>query len=721
MKLNRLNIRRWILVILTLTVFCVFVARLMNIQIVQAEEIRRSLEQGTISTQTVKATRGEIVDRNGLSMVSNSLGYDVVIDKAFFPRTTQNDIILELIRLFEENGESWIDELPVTWEEPFEFLADYEKEAANLKAKLEIQDYSTVEHTMFRLFERYQLEDYEAADARKIAGVRYEMERRGFNNQYPYTFAKDIDISLVLKIKERSHLLSGVDISESALRSFDMGDIAPHIVGRTGRIFEEDWPEYEANKDGDYAMDDIVGLDGVEKAFEDELRGKNGKRIITVDASGQTVEAQDTELPIPGNTIVLTIDSKLQDTAQRALAAQIKNLQESALPGQGKEADVGAVAVIHVKTGQILALATFPSYDQATFSTDYRSLVENEQRPLLNRALNEWYAPGSTFKPVVATAALATGKATEQTVVNCGMVYTRFTDYQPRCLSAHGGISLNRALSVSCNIYFYDVGWNTGIDAIDRYAQMYGLGEPTGIELNEVIGQRSNPQTQLETKGEKWNNGDVLQTSIGQLVQHYSPLQLANYAATIANRGQRMKLTIVKEIQDYAREKTVKPSKPEVAARVDATPETFESVIGGMITASRTGSASAHFGNYPIDVASKTGTPETSIALPNSTFICFAPAQEPEIAIAVVIEKGWHGYTGAPVAKAIMDEYFGIESANPLLPRETEDQPATEQAQGETSGSGESQESGSAEGSEAGSQESSGGGDESADSTTDGG
>lgn len=679
MKLDRQKIHYAILIVLITVIFGIFVARLINIQIVQADDIRERLEVGSTRRQTVKSTRGEIVDRNGKSIVSNTLGYDVVIDKVSFPSSERNEIILRLVELFEQQGAEWNDNLPITRGEPFQFLDGRETEAERLKAHLEVQAWTTAEDTMFHLIERYRLQDYSAEDARRIAGVRYEMERRGFEVNVPYTFANDVDIDLVLKVKERSYQLLGVDVQESARRNYDMGDVAPHLIGRVGQIYAEDLARYT---ELGYAMDDIVGQTGVEAACEENLRGQNGERLIVMDSNWKVVSAEESTPPVPGNTIVLTLDTDLQVLAQKALEAQINYLQNNTASGQGKEADYGAVVAIKCKTGEILAAATYPSYDQNTYLQDYSALAADKGMPLYNRALMGLYAPGSIFKPVVGTAGLSSGTITEQSTVNCTYIYTRFSDYQPKCMFMHGGINLIRALNVSCNIYFYDVGWNTGIEKIDLTAKQYGLGEPTGIELTENIGQRSNPENFEAMKDEKWSDGNVLQSSIGQLVAQYTPLQLANYAATIGNRGTRMKATIIKEVRDYSRKNVIQPFEPVVVDRVDAQPEHFESIVRGMVSASRTGTARATFGAYPLDVASKTGTPEAEML--NSTFIAFAPAENPEIAVAVVIENGYHGYTGAPVARAIFDEYFGYENPNPLVPKEQP--PTDEQRVAEVSG-----------------------------------
>jgi len=455
---------------------------------------------------------------------------------------------------------------------------------------------------------------------------------------------------------------------ETGVRITPNGTLAPHIVGLTGPIYAE---EYDALRDEGYAMDDRLGKSGMEKAFENLLRGESGQREIYI-GSGEAIQTVESVAPVPGYTVKTTLDNNLQLVAQNALERQISYLRQSAPVGQGREADAGAVVVLSVKTGEVLAAATYPSYDLDTYSQEYSKLVADEEglTPLVNRAIQGGYAPGSTFKPVVATTGLTYGVIEESSTVHCARVYTFYSGYQPTCLSAHGSINVVTALSKSCNIFFYDTGRRAGIENIVHVATQMGLGQPTGIEIPEKVGQVSSPEAKEAdpTNPEPWYPGDVLQSSIGQLYNEYTPLQLANYAATIGNRGKRMKVTLIHEVWDYSMENLITPFEPQVAGRVDASPETFEIVVKGMVAASAYGgTASYDFGSYPVTVASKTGTPETN-ALPNSTFICFAPAEDPEIAIAVVIEKGWHGYTGAPVAKEIFNNYFGFDlpgSASP--------------------------------------------------------
>ena len=658
MKPLSMRIRRWIITAIVLAVMTVFIARLMEIQIVDADMYLQKFKDRQVSTQTIKAVRGEIVDNKGNPLAANRMGYDVLIDSAFFPRENErrNEIILGLINLFEDMDQEWIDGLPISTTRPATFSPLADDEIARLRKLITIADFATADDALFWLTARYALEEYSPSDARKIAGVRYEMEQRGFSLRTPYTFATDIDIDAVIHVKERSYEFSGVDVIESAIRYNPVGDLAPHIIGTVGAIYAE---EYATLKEKGYAYNDVVGKDGIEGALESYLRGKDGEREIYT-ANGDVIDASESISPIPGNTVSLTIDSNLQRVAQEALEAQIKYLQDTAPVGQGKEANAGAVVVIEVKTGKVLAAATYPSYDLTLYRSDYQSLASDPLFPLLNRAFNGNYAPGSTYKPVVALAGFAYNVIEEFSTVMCGGTYTFYQGFRPKCLDVHGHIALNRALSFSCNIFFYDVGRRVGIEGIDKITKQLGLGEYTGIEVMETKGQRSNPETEDKKRGEGWFAADTVQSSIGQLLNSYSPIQLAGYTATIANRGTRMKLTLVNEILEYSTGKTLVPFTPQVAETMDnVPPEAFEAVIDGMIAACKTGSARGTFGNYPIEVAAKTGTPET-YNLPNSTFITFAPADDPQIAIAVVIEKGWHGYTGAPVAKAIYDEYFGI-------------------------------------------------------------
>lgn len=667
------KIRIAIIILLAVSVFVSYFMQLMQIQIVDAERYQAMVQGYTVSTQPIKAVRGEIVDRNGIPLVQNKMSYDVMIDKAFLETGTTNEIILRLIGIFEKNGQFWIDNLPINQNAPFVYLSGREEDISILKTAKNAQEYATAEHLMFWLIEEYGLEDYSLTDARKIAGVRYEMDRRDFSLRIPYTFAKDIDNALVIYIKEHGFELPGVTVETNAVRMYPDDSIAPHILGMTGPLYREDYEQLKAdgkifNEDAElydahgYMMDDTIGKSGIEKAMEDALRGNNGLREIQVGADGQVIEVTESIPPVPGSTVVLTIDSTMQRNLQEYLEAQTKFLAATAPEGRGAEANAAAGVVLNVKTGEVLAAATYPSYRISDYVQNYAGVEARDGSPLINRAIIGQYTPGSIFKPAVAIAGLTSGAITAETVINCTHVYTFFApSYTPECLSYHGPISLDNAIGWSCNIFFYETGRLTGIDTIDKTAKELGLGEYTGIEIEEAKGQRSNPEVKAALGAGEWYGADTIQTAIGQMYSRYTPLQLANYAATIANHGKRMKLTLIKEVRDYSMDEIVKPFEPVVAyTMVEVPAGAWDDTIKGMINAT-SGSAGGTFGGYPITVASKTGTPQVTEDVVNSTYIAFAPADDPQIAVAIIIEKGWQGYTGAPVAKAIFDDYFGIE------------------------------------------------------------
>lgn len=662
--------RIWILFGLILCVCIIFGIVLIEIQIVHGQSYAELATKGATRSQTIQAARGEITDRYGRPLVQNKVGYNVTLDKAYLTRGEENEIILRLLSLLQAAGEEWIDKLPITQTEPFSFYEEQETEIAKLKDFLDVGSYTSVDDVMSWLVERYELESYTPVQQRMLAGIRYEMERQGFSITTPYTLAEDVDVSTVIQIKERSYELSGVMVTESTIREYVAGDIAPHLIGQIGPIYAE---EYAELKDQGYAMNDTIGKSGIEEAFESQLRGENGKRTITLNANGEVIDATVTQSPVPGNSIMLTLDLDLQRIAQDSLEDEIQWLQANGEEGEGKEATAGAVVAIEVKTGEILAMASYPTYNLATYNQDYNTLLANPDNPLFNRALQGTYAPGSIFKPLVGTAGLQEGLITPSYTYTCNHVYTYYDDYQPKCLGWHPNYTVMDALRVSCNLFFYDLGRRLGIDALLDYAKQFGLGEPTGIELPEAIGHMASP-AYSESIGEIWNPGDVLQASIGQGKSLFTPLQLATYTATLANGGVRMKTHLVKSIHTYNLDETVEEIEPEVVVDMDLSDTAVSAIRDGMIRASGqngySGTSGAYFGNYPISVASKTGTPETT-GYPNGTYICYAPADDPQIAVAVVIENGYHGYWGAAVAKAIFDEYF-FGKTNDQLPTQTD-------------------------------------------------
>ena len=657
------SIKSWrqfvIIGLVLLSVFGIMI-RLMTMQIVNGESYQSYLTEGYSVTKTIEAARGDIVDRYGRSLAGNRVCYDISIDKNNVVAGTENSVILELIAILEKNGEKWIDNLPLSDEAPFEY-AGTEKARARLRKTLGLADFASAEDVVYRLKERYDLEELSDEDFRKVAGVRYEMERVGFNYRTPYTFAEDVSEVTINIISERSYYFQGVEIVESYEREYPNGNIAPHIIGITGIIYEE---EYENLDHSVYGMNDTIGKSGIELAFESVLKGHDGTVKVTYDDDGEIVSEEIIDPPVPGGTVVLTTDIDLQNVAQEALEKQILYLRNNAEAGRGKESEGGAAVVIKVGTGEILAAANYPSYDLSTYYQDYSSLLETDYNPLFNRCTEGLYAIGSTFKPVVATAALQLGYINARSTVTCNKVYTYYSDYQPTCLGTHGSLNVVNAMGYSCNVFFYEIGRQLGIDNIRQYAYYYGLGEPTGVELKERVGQVSNPDYAAD-RGITWQKGDVLQTAIGQSYSLFNPVQMANYVATIANKGVRVNAHFVNSVNSYDFSEVLYETPIEVLSDMEMTDYTYDTVLAGMLQSSRDSSGFV-WADFDLDmkVASKTGTPQTSTATVNSTFICFAPAENPEIAIAVVIEKGWQGYTAAPVAKEIIEYYFSKDSAS---------------------------------------------------------
>ncbi len=660
MKQRSAFLRTLVLFLFFLFIFVGYGLRLMQLQLVEGDSYYAQTQKRTKRTVTVPAARGEIVDRNGRPLVINRSCYNIVFDGATMPKKMQNQIVLALTEVFTEEESSWISSLPLKIVgSGYAFTDASEREIEAVKTNLGLQTYATAEHVMAELLSRYSIpQEYTPAQQLTVAAVRYEMQRKEFSAVTPYTFAVDVNMDIVTKIKENSLTLVGVDVQESTVREYVSEDIAPHIIGRIGPIFAE---EYAELKEKGYGLNDVVGKEGIEKAFEDELRGSAGTNVIEYDSSGAVVSVTETQAPQPGNTVMLTMDARLQKIAQEALADQIAYLNEHGTEGKGKEAEAGSVVVVDVQSGDILALATYPSYNINDYQKNYNALLEDSRKPLINRALTGRYAPGSTFKPMVATAAISEGVITSNTRITCNRIYTFFTDYQPRCMNAHGSINVVTALAVSCNVFFYETGRLTGIETIADYAAQFGFGQSTGIEIPEAIGQMASPALR-EKNNRKWYHGDVLQASIGQSDTLATPLQLAQYVATIARKGVRLESHIVRSIYSYNLDQTIRETQPVIAATIDGNNNAFETVIDGMVACVVSGSARYYLSDYPKTVAAKTGTPETIDSL-TSVFIAFTPVQNSEIAVAVVIEKGGQGYTGAPVARNIFDAYYAQKSA----------------------------------------------------------
>lgn len=653
-------------------IFLLFFCTLVKIQIVDAEQYSAV---GSISSRTsvIKATRGELLDRNGNPLVTNRQGNSVVFESANFPAadSERNALIYSLIRLFEINGEEWIDNLPIVMQPngAYTYAEDREYDIAVMKGRdlLNLNSYASPQNCMDALIAMFQLEDYSPADARKIASVRYEMLRLSFSPSYPYTFARDVSTKLVAKIKENSAYYKGVTAEIESYREYADGTIAPHILGVVGAISAE---EYAALKDEGYGMNDVIGKSGLESAEEKYLRGVDGKRLVSTNADG-TKTSTVIEPPQQGNTIISTIDSHLQKVVQDSLAETLNSIPKP-IPS------AGAAVVIKVNTGEVLASATYPSYDNNTYAEDYEELAAmTDSHPLYNRALLSTYEPGSTIKMSVALAALEEGVITEDTRVFCSGTYN-YLGQDFKCEQAHSTSYQNviTALCESCNSFFYDCGKNLGYAKMNEYRTMLGLAQRTGIELSEAVGSMDSPEYRASLN-QPWYAGYNIQTAIGQ-GNLFTPIQLANYCAIIANGGTRYSLHFIKSIKSYDYSETVLEKVPEVLGKAGFKPENIDIVKRGMYRFCKVGYGAKYFRELPVEVAGKTGTSQAfwtgsdgrRVRINNAFFVSFAPYDDPEIALCIMGEGVSTSTSLLPIAADIYDYYFSTGGSVAEAPAE---------------------------------------------------
>lgn len=640
-------------------VFAAFIVRLWDIQVVSAGEAKNTAVKAV--EVDVEPVRGDILDRNGNILATSKQQRNVVFNYVSFPKSSEkeerNRIIYELITLFEKNDAEWVDELPIKVSKSgtLSFKKKSESEIAYLRSSafLDLNPYATVQNCFDALVERYSLESYDTATARKLASVYYSMWKDGFNTSTPYAFAKDVSASLASLIKEKSAEFPGVDVQVKSIRAYPDGTLAPHILGVVGAISSE---EYEEKKDDGYTLNDTVGKNGIEYAYESELKGKKGKKLITTDSDGNTTEKY-TVLPQNGDSVVLTIDATLQKTAQDALSKLIKEMQKT-----NPDATSGATVAMDVKNGEVLACANYPSYNLSTYSKNSAKLNADSSKPLWDRALRSTFTPGSTIKPAVAMAGLEEKIIDSDFVVRCTGTYTHYKDYQPGCTGVHGSLNVVSAIYHSCNIFFYETSRLLGIEKLNDYFKMFGLGEKTGVELAESSGTVDSVELRTQ-KGELWTPGLTIQAGIGHGDNQFTPIQLCAYASVIANKGVRRKAHFVSSVMTSDYSQTLYSAENQVLSTADFGDDNWALVYEGMLLV---GSKSyANFSSVGETVAAKTGTSTVARVVngvtkkhDNGLIIAFAPYDDPQIAVAVVVEGAESGGSTAPVAVAIMKQYF---------------------------------------------------------------
>lgn len=639
-------------------------ANLISLEMIHGEEYAKKADQQYSYTRTVSASRGEILDRNGVKLVSNSTMYAITIDYAMWPKEGRNEVVLKLLDLINNDTTAQMtDTLPIHLRnKQFVFTSTKNDNYKKLQSFCEEQDWPAgmdASEVMARLCEYYGVSDsYSNLKKIRIVRVRYQMTREQFSIYNNYTLATNASIDLVTKVMEQHDQLPGVEVETQSERQINTST-AGNIIGYTGPIYQEDWGKYE---DLGYSMDSIVGKVGVEEAFEEYLHGKDGQRTIRTDSRGHVISEQTDREAESGNTTVLTIDSAFQAVVEQSLAEQCQAIEG---------AEGGAAVVLDVNTGEILAMANYPTYNPQTFQQDFETLNENQLSPLVNRSIASVYAPGSTFKICTAVAGLEEGIIDRYSQIYDQGIYTFYDDYQPRCWlysaygTTHGSEDVIDAIKDSCNYFFFETSRLLGAEKLEKYAKKFGLGEYTGIELSgEKRGTVSGPTERAEAvkngTAAEWAPGDTLQSAIGQGDNAFTPLQLANYCAAIANGGNVYAAHLLKEVKSFDGKKTIETVKPEVISKVDASDETWSIVHEGMSEVTgEDGTAATVFEYYPIQVAGKSGTAQRGEGKQdNGLFISYAPYEAPEIAVCVVIEGGDSGNNVAPVVRDIYNYYF---------------------------------------------------------------
>ena len=634
-----------VLSIFLVIVMLFYTARTYNLQIESTEFINKDDGASTVLTSTLKAPRGEILDCYGRQIAINRDGYNIVFNKAYI-KDDINDIILTLANLLKKSKAEWVDELPVTKKSPYKFVKD--GDTKKLIKTLELAHYATPQNCVDEMVKRYELEKYTESQQRTIMGVRYSMEISDFSISYPFTFAEDIPSELMLKISESSFLLSGVTVNVVPFRQYLDTSLAVNLIGTVGPIFKEDWEEYK--KKG-YSYNDKVGKSGVEAWGEEYLRGVDGEITYRLDTFGNIISKEVTKEPVAGKTIMLTLDKNMQRIAQDSIAKTVKELQS-----EGGTAQAGAAVVVDIDTGDVICAANYPTYDSATLGKTYDKLAADPAKPLTDRAFQGVYPIGSTIKPIVSIAAMENGHYEKGETIYCSHTYRLFKDYQPSCMGYHGTMNLKTALSKSCNYFYFELGRRVGALTLTDYFKKFGLGVKTGVEVNDAAGILLEPKT-------NGTGGDTLQISIGQL-NAFTPLQLANYTATLANGGTHYKAGIIERIVSYDMSETYETFEPVVKNKIKMQKKNLDAVKEGMLSVTEDGTGQATLGNYPIKVGGKTGTSQVTDKADHSIFVAFAPFDNPEIAISVVLEHGASGYAAGTIVRNILDAYFFTDSGS---------------------------------------------------------
>lgn len=672
------RIRYNFVTILVYIIGIILLMQLFNLQIIHGAEYRETSNTRLTRESVLEADRGNISDSSGTVLAGVKSQYSVVLYKTSVNTETLNNTILSLINILTTNGDTYEDEFMININ-PFSFKLEEESSQKAWKKANNINEDFSAEEVFNYYKNKYEIKTDNIEDARKIIAIRYLISYKGYSNTKSLEIAENISEASLHQIKEQNENLSGVEIKESSIRTYPYGNLASHVLGRIGQIEEN---ELKGNEDK-YDQNDIIGKSGIESVFEKYLKGTNGVKQIDMNVDGTTTNEYISKEAVSGSNVVLTIDAKLQAVTEEALKNNINKIASGGF-GKAYGADAGAAVVLNIKSGEVLAMASYPDYNPSDFinginSSTWNYYINGNTKPLENKAISAMYSPGSTYKMATAIAGLETGAITPTEKINDTGVYKKYnSEWKCWIYSSygygHGRFNVSQAIQHSCNYFFYEVGDRIGIDTLAKYSYYLGLGHKTGVELTgEISGVLASTKI-AEQEHRVWNPGETISAAIGQSYNTFTPLQMAKYVAMIANRGKKLDVTVVKSIinsdgsevprdeyEAYVNEKL--GITEDDGEDLTFNPDNINAILEGMrgVTSESGGTAYSTFANFDIEVGGKTGSAQTGIeGHTNAWFVGFAPFDDPEIAVVVFVRNGEHGSYTAEVARDIMAQYFGM-------------------------------------------------------------
>lgn len=675
--IRKSRIKYNILTMIVYIVGIVLIVQLFNLQIIRGQEYREQSDTRLTRESVLKAARGNILDRTGNLIVSNTMGFRLDLYKTKVDTQTLNETILNIIYILEKNGDSYYDNLPLTVE-PFGFTSEDENYLRNWKKQNKIDENASAEECFYALKENYEIQSEDIQETRKIMAIRYQISQNGYSSTKAVEICGNLSRASSMELSEQNSKFAGIDIVTEPIISYNSGSLASHILGTVGKI----GPDELNGKEDIYDMNDMIGKTGIQYVFEDLLKGKNGIRQIDMDIEGTITGEYIEQEAVAGSDVVLTIDSNLQAITEKALKDNITKISTGGFSSRS-DADAGAVVVMNVKTGEILAMASYPDYEPQLFvegisNEKYKEYQQNSA--LFNRAISGAYAPGSIFKMVTAIAGLEEGVINTNTLINDTGVYPYA--HKPVCWyyteygRGHGNLNISDAIKHSCNYFFYEVGNRIGIETLEKYAKYFGLGKKTEVELpSEATGVVASRNI-ADGENRTWYLGETLSAAIGQSYNNFTPIQMAKYISMLANGGKNIDVTLVKtvidsdgnqmpreKIDEYVNEKLGFDSNNNTED-LNISQDNLKAILEGMkgVTSESGGTAYSTFAGFNVEVAGKTGTAQVG-SKTNGWFAGFAPYDNPEIAIVVVVENVTHGGYTAEVARDIFAEYFGMNAS----------------------------------------------------------